>query len=55
MHSTVSFRFYAELNDFLPLRHRQVPYAVAFKAPVSVKHLIEAEGVPHPEVSLILA
>lgn len=50
-----TFRFYAELNDFLPLARRQT----AFDMPTgsgdqSVKHLIEAGGIPHTEVGLIL-
>jgi uncharacterized protein with PIN domain len=48
------FRFYAELNDFLPTAKRQVAFAHSFKGRVSVKHLIEALGVPHPEVDLVL-
>jgi uncharacterized protein len=48
------FRFYAELNDFLPRQKRQRAYCQPFHPPVSVKHLIEAEGVPHPEVALIV-
>jgi uncharacterized protein len=50
----VQFRFYAALNDFLPYQKRQRTYQQAFNPPVSVKHLIEAEGVPHPEVGLIV-
>ncbi|RMG93369.1 MAG: twitching motility protein PilT [Chloroflexi bacterium] len=49
------FRFYAELNDFLPVYRRQVSFTYAFQEPVSVKHLIEALGVPHTEVEIILA
>lgn len=48
------FRFYAELNDFLPPDKRQRTVIVPLQEPVSVKHLIEAIGVPHPEVELIL-
>ncbi len=48
------FRFYAELNDFLPAERRQVAFAHAFGEDQSVKHLIEAVGVPHTEVDLIL-
>ncbi len=50
------FRFYADLNEFLPpdLRQRSYPYPVNGGAQ-SVKHLIEANGVPHTEVELILA
>jgi uncharacterized protein with PIN domain len=50
----VWFRFYAELNDFLPAVKRQVAFAHAFEGRVSIKHLIEALGVPHPEVELVL-
>ena len=50
----VWFRFYAELNDFLPAVKRQVAFAHSFEGRVSVKHLIEALGVPHPEVELVL-
>jgi len=49
-----SFRFYAELNDFLPRRKRQVEFQYCFGDHTSIKHLIEALGVPHTEVDLIL-
>lgn len=49
------FRFYGELNDFLPLEKRQNVMDCPFNPPETVKHLIEAQGVPHPEVALILA
>ena len=52
---SATFRFYAELNDFLPPHKRQQPFITAIHPPVSVKHLIEALGVPHTEVELILA
>ena len=52
---SATFRFYAELNDFLPLHKRQQPFLTAIHPPVSVKHLIEALSVPHTEVELILA
>lgn len=52
--ATATFHFHAELNDFLPEARRERPFAYAFKPPQSVKHLIEAAGVPHPEVALIL-
>ncbi len=52
---TVLFRFYAELNDFLPPRLRFTDIPLVFKGRQSVKHLIESIGVPHPEVDLILA
>lgn len=49
-----SFRFYAELNDFLPSirRHRRVGYACPRHA--TVKNAIENMGVPHTEIELIL-
>jgi uncharacterized protein with PIN domain len=51
---TATFRFYEELNDFLarPLRRRAFTYACARGA--TTKHAIEALGVPHTEVELIL-
>ena len=52
--SQANFRFYAELNDFLPPFRRQVEFAYLFDLPASVKHVIEALGVPHTEVDLIL-
>jgi uncharacterized protein with PIN domain len=51
----ISLRFYAELNDFLPRRNRQVEFQHCFGDHTSVKHVIEALGVPHTEVDLILA
>lgn len=52
---TVNIRFYAELNDFLPKRKRQVKFTYSFYGSPSVKDVIEAEGIPHTEVDLILA
>lgn len=48
------FRFYAELNDFLPSEQRMQEFAYCFSGRQSVKHLIEAAGVPHTEVDLVL-
>ena len=49
------FRFYAELNDFLPPDKRQTPFTYPLNGDdQSVKHLIEAIGVPHTEVEAIL-
>ena len=50
----VSLRFYAELNDFLPPSKSQVSIAHTAKERGSVKDMIEALGVPHTEVDLIL-
>ena len=49
------FRFYAELNDFLPLERRAVPFTHAFLDRATVKDMIESFGIPHTEVDLILA
>ncbi len=51
----VYFRFYAELNDFLPPTKQQAWFEHRLKEQGSVKDTIEALGVPHPEVDFILA
>lgn len=48
-------RFYAELNDFLPQKKRQVSFSYSFLGKPSVKNVIQALGVPYVEVDLILA
>ena len=48
------FRFYAELNDFLPRRHRFATVVRLFDGEGSVKDMIEAAGVPHTEVDLVI-
>ncbi len=50
----VHLRFYAELNDFLPEERRQREFVHDLTAPRSVKDLVEALGVPHTEVDVIL-
>jgi uncharacterized protein with PIN domain len=50
----VSFRFYAQLNDFLPLAFRGRRFTHVLRNVSSVKDAIEALGVPHPEVDVIL-
>jgi uncharacterized protein with PIN domain len=50
----VRFRFYSELNDFLPAGRRQVAFPHASAPDQSIKHLVESIGVPHTEVDLIL-
>ncbi len=49
------FRFYGSLNDFLPPDRRQRPVGYDFSGTPAVKDAIEALGVPHPEVDLIIA
>lgn len=50
----IEIRFYAELNDFLPADKRQVAFRYGFDGTPSVKDTIEAIGVPHTEVDVIL-
>jgi uncharacterized protein with PIN domain len=49
-----SFRFYEELNDFLPEARKRVDFQAEFKEKRSIKDMIESLGVPHTEVDLIL-
>lgn len=48
------FHFYGNLNDFLPPKQQQVAFSHPIKEPGSIKDAIEALGVPHPEIDLIL-
>ncbi|MSP11678.1 MAG: twitching motility protein PilT [Chloroflexi bacterium] len=48
------FRFYAELNDFLAPPRRRNMFTCNFEVSSSVKEMIEALGVPHTEVDVIL-
>jgi len=48
------FRFYEELNDFLAPDHRRREFDASFARAATVKNAIEALGVPHTEVELIL-
>jgi len=50
----VTFRFYEELNDFLPKYRRKADFEAMFKGKRSIKDMIESFGVPHTEVDLIL-
>ena len=50
----LAFRFYQELNDFLPPGRRQREFEHWINGRASVKDAIEALGVPHTEVDLIL-
>lgn len=48
------FRFYAGLNDFLPAHSKHKTVTHTFGEGQTAKHLIEALGVPHTEVDLVL-
>lgn len=52
--NTTTFRFYAELNDFLQPDWKYASFTISFPTGQTVKHLIESCGVPHTEVDLIL-
>lgn len=52
--ATATFRFYGELNDFLPVHLRQTTVSEPFERRTSVKDMVEAIGVPHPEVAFLL-
>jgi uncharacterized protein with PIN domain len=48
------FRFYEELNDFLPRERRKQEFEHRCARAATVKNAIESLGVPHTEVELIL-
>lgn len=52
--ATATFRFYEELNDFLAPERRKQEFTVPCARRATTKHMIEALGVPHTEVELIL-
>src|SRR5947199_2006143 len=54
VHAEAEFRFYEELNDFLPPALRKRAFAYAFQGTPAVKDAIEAIGVPHTEVDVVL-
>ena len=51
---TATFCFHEELNDFLPSKRRGREFPVPCARNATTKHMIEALGVPHTEVELIL-
>jgi uncharacterized protein with PIN domain len=52
--SVAQFRFYEELNDFLPAERRKTLLTHTFTRRASVKDMIESFGIPHTEVELII-
>ena len=52
--ATATFRFYAELNDFLAPERRHHSFEHSFDGTPSIKDRIESLGVPHTEVDLVL-
>lgn len=53
-HHTATFRFYEELNDFLTPGRRERSLTYRFRHGPAIKDPIEAFGVPHSEIELIL-
>ena len=51
---SASVRFYGSLNDFLPAASRQSTLVCTFDNRQTVKDFIEALGVPHPEIDLLV-
>lgn len=49
-----TFRFYAELNDFMPPGRKQKAFVQSFKTPITVRETIESLGIPLSEVDMIL-
>lgn len=54
MSATATFRFYGDLNDFVPTRRRGVASEHVLPEPTTVKDATEAQGVPHVEVGSVL-
>lgn len=54
MQQIATFRFYEELNDFLPEHQKKKWIDFNFKGKVTVKQAIELFGIPHTEVDMIL-
>jgi uncharacterized protein with PIN domain len=51
---SAEFRFYEELNDFLPEEQRKVSFRHSFLGTPSIKDTVQAIGVPHTAIELIL-
>jgi sulfur carrier protein ThiS len=49
-----TFRFYEELNDFLPKHRNKVDFEAEFNGKKSIKDIIEECGVPPTKVDLVL-
>lgn len=51
---TATFRFHDQLNDFLPRARRGQAFACPCAKAATIKHMIEALGVPHTETGMVL-
>jgi len=54
LENCAEFRFYEELNDFLPQSQRRQTVSYWFNGTPGIKDPIEVLGVPHTEVDLII-
>ncbi|HSG84854.1 MAG TPA: Mut7-C RNAse domain-containing protein [Candidatus Limnocylindrales bacterium] len=52
--ATVAVRFHGALGDFLPVRRRETLLQRPIAGRPSVKDVLEAAGVPHPEIDRIV-
>jgi uncharacterized protein len=50
----VSFRFYEELNDYLPEEKRKIWFEYSFSGAIFIQDAIQSMGVPPDEIDLIL-
>lgn len=48
------FRFFADLNHFLPEEKRQKEFSHKFIDKTTIKYMIEGLGIPHTEIDLIM-
>ncbi|GEM_PF-1235107 len=48
------FRFYGQLNDFLPLEKRQKTIPYSYWGNPTIQDACAAQGVPHPEIFFVL-
>ncbi len=55
MPDVITIRFYEELNDFLHYSRRKKAFSFVLSGKRTIKDIIEALGIPHTEVDLILA
>ncbi|MGW5749815.1 Mut7-C RNAse domain-containing protein [Nocardia rhamnosiphila] len=53
-HDSLELRVYAELNDFLPPRSRFSVLQRPVRPHQTVKDIVEAAGIPHTEIDLLL-
>jgi len=52
--ASATVRLYGSLNDFVPAVRRQSTLVCGFTPSPSVKDFVEALGVPHPEIDLLI-